>query len=232
MRATQHSGQGQRIGALDAAQKPESAAQAVAPDRSAGAMSGSVEPTKPTEGHGSASAKAIVKVADMPLESLTPNYVEAFHGTYLRRLQESVKDPKNLNIALTGRYGAGKSSVLNEFQENYDKSVLRLAISTLAPGEAGESTTNRIQKELVKQLLYGASKKVGKNSRFTKIDVLGKGRAFVESAAVVLTAGGLLFLLGLLPQTKWTGAQEATWVRVAAWAVAAVLVTLLVACCR
>ncbi|MFF0726047.1 hypothetical protein [Streptomyces sp. NPDC004134] len=168
----------------------------------------------------------------MPLESLTPKYEEGHHGTYLRRLEEAVKDPKNLNIALTGRYGAGKSSVLNEFQANHDKSVLRLAISTLAPGEEGESTTNRIQKEIVKQLLYGASEKVGKNSRFHKIAVLGKRKAFAQSAAVVGTVGGLLYLLGLLPHIKWTGAHEATWVRVAAWAGAAVLATLLVSAVR
>lgn len=168
----------------------------------------------------------------MPLESLTPSYDEGHHGTYLRRLEEAVKDPRNLNIALTGRYGAGKSSVLAQFQANHRKTTQRLAISTLAPGEKGESTTNRIQKEIVKQLLYGASEKVGKNSRFNKIAVLGKRKAFVQSAAIVACVGGLLYLLGWLPEIKWTGANEATWVRAAAWAGAAVLITLLVSVVR
>ncbi|WP_348769860.1 hypothetical protein [Rhodococcus sp. PAMC28707] len=34
----------------------------------------------------------------------------------MNRLEQAVKDPNNLNIALTGHYGAGKSSVLNEFE--------------------------------------------------------------------------------------------------------------------
>lgn len=224
--ATEQGDQGPSFGTSDAVENAGTSAQDV--DRTEGATSGLVAPTKSTEAKGSASAEAGMKVACMPLESLTPNYVEGFHRTYLRRLEEAVKDPRNLNIALTGHYGAGKSSVLNRFQASYDKSVLRLAISTLAPGEGGESTTNRIQKELVKQLLYGASEKVGKNSRFTKIAVLGKGRAFAQSAAFVLAVGGLLFLFGLLPQIRWTGAHEATWVQVAAWAGGAVLATLLV----
>lgn len=170
--------------------------------------------------------------AATPLEPLTPNYVESQHGTYLRRLEEAVKDPSNVNIALTGRYGAGKSSVLDQFQANHRRTTQRLAISTLAPGEEGETTTNRIQKEIVKQLLYGASQKVGKNSRFSKIAVLTKPRAFVQSAVTVGCVAALLYLLGWLPTIKWTGADEAVAVRVAAWTGAAVLATLVVSAVR
>lgn len=171
-------------------------------------------------------------VAAMPLESLTPNYDEKHHGTYLRRLEEVVKDPTNLNIALTGRYGAGKSSVLDRFEANHRKTTQRLAISTLAPGEEGESTTNRIQKEIVKQLLYGATEKVGKNSRFTKIAVLSKRTAVLQSAGFVVCVGGLLYLLGWLPAIKWTGDEQASWVRMVAWVGAGILATLAVSVVR
>lgn len=171
-------------------------------------------------------------VAAKPLESLAPRFKDEDHGTYLRRLEEAVKDPKNLNIALTGRYGAGKSSVLDEFEASHRRKTQRLAISTLAPGEEGETTTNRIQKEVVKQLLYGASQKVGKNSRFSKIAVLSKPRAFAESAVFVLGIGALLHLFGWLPDIKWTGADEATNIRWAGWAGAAALATMVVGSLR
>lgn len=167
------------------------------------------------------------KSADKPLQSLTPEYEEKHHGTYLKRLEQAVKDPNNLNIALTGRYGAGKSSVLNKFEAKNRRAVLRLAISTLAPGEDGETTTNRIQKEIVKQLLYGASEKVGKNSRFNKIAVLSWRKAFLQSAAVVLPLVGLAYVFGVLPELKWPTVQDATWLRVAVWAAAVGLVTVL-----
>lgn len=167
----------------------------------------------------------IKKSAEKPLQSLTPAYEERHHGTYLARLEEAVKDPNNRNIALTGRYGAGKSSVLNEFEAKNRKAVLRLAISTLAPGEQGETTTNRIQKEIVKQLLYGASEKVGRHSRFNKIAVLTRGRAFMQSAAVVLPLLGLTYVFGALPHLRWPTSDDEKWLRVAIWTIVAVLCT-------
>ncbi|MGW6036695.1 YobI family P-loop NTPase [Gordonia terrae] len=172
------------------------------------------------------------KSAEKPLESLTPKYEDKHHGTYLKRLQQAVKDPNNVNIALTGRYGAGKSSVLNKFEARNKRAVLRLAISTLAPGEEGESTTNRIQKEIVKQLLYGASEKVGKNSRFNKIAVLSRHRAFMQSLTVVLPLVGLAYIFGVLPQMKWPTEQDPTWWRVATWVAAIGFVTILGAVVR
>ena len=97
------------------------------------------------------------KLTAVSLKSLEPRYAESQHGGYLRRLESAAQDPKNRNIALSGRCGTGKSSVLDKFEENQKDSTLRLAISTLAPDGEGASLTNRIQKELVKQLLYSAS---------------------------------------------------------------------------
>lgn len=179
-----------------------------------------------------AKAMAERRSAGKPLQSLSPKYEEKHHGTYLKRLEQAVRDPKNLNIALTGRYGAGKSSVLNEFEAKNKRSVLRLAISTLAPGDEGEGTTNRIQKEIVKQLLYGASEKVGKNSRFNKIAVLSRRRAFIQSATVVLPLLGLAYVFGVLPQLKWPTAQDPMWLRVTIWVAAIGLVTALGAVAR
>ena len=161
----------------------------------------------------------------MPLESLTPRFIQAQHGTYLRRLNEAVKDTANLNIAVTGRYGAGKSSVLDQFAKNHGEEVLRLAISTLAPDEDGESTTNRIQKEIVKQLLYGASKKVGRFSRFNKIAALDWPTALWQSALVVVPLGLVAYVFGLLPDLDWpTGDVGWGW-RLLVWVGAASVLT-------
>lgn len=137
-----------------------------------------------------------------------------------------------MSISFVGRYGAGKSSVLNKFEARNKRAVLRLAISTLAPGEEGESTTNRIQKEIVKQLLYGASEKVGKNSRFNKIAVLSRRRAFMQSAAVVLPLVGLAYIFGVLPHLKWPTAEDPICLRVVAWVAAVGLLTALVTVVR
>jgi len=113
------------------------------------------------------SGAAVGKEESVSLYPLTPSYEDAEHGIYLRHLREALTGPVRgviHNIALTGGYGVGKSSILQELSEEFKKSALSLP--TLgetggAPGEGGEdnpavsgSVTNRIQKEIVKQLLY------------------------------------------------------------------------------
>lgn len=125
-------------------------------------------------------------MTDIELRSLAPEYIDDHHKTYVSRLNAAASDSRNKNIALTGRYGTCKSSILDEFTkgqetpqaETFDrkasgdkstkgkgkkrgkrkpspKKVLRISINTLEP-DKGEDLTNRIQKELVKQLVYRA----------------------------------------------------------------------------
>jgi hypothetical protein len=50
------------------------------------------------------------------LRSLSPEYVKAHRSIYLRHLEYAVDD-KNRDVALTDRYRAGNSSVLDAFEE-------------------------------------------------------------------------------------------------------------------
>jgi hypothetical protein len=155
--------------------------------------------------------------SSVALTSLAPQYQEEHHRTYLGRLENAVKEPKNLNIALTGRYGAGKSSVLDKFEEPRKSTTLRLAISTLGPNGEGATLTNRIQKELVKQLVYSASPRTMRHSRFRRSVALPWHRALGESAAAVTLLGALLALLDWLPPVTGTGVDNHGLVRIAAW---------------
>lgn len=51
------------------------------------------------------------------LQPLTPEYSEEAHGLYKRLLLGAVENEKIRNIALSGPYGAGKSSILEGFAE-------------------------------------------------------------------------------------------------------------------
>lgn len=62
-------------------------------------------------------ASVLTGCASVDLTSLAPKFEPDQHDTYLRRLNSAVEDDKNRNIALTGRYGAGKSSVLDGFEK-------------------------------------------------------------------------------------------------------------------
>ncbi len=177
------------------------------------------ETPSPAENNGGAEVlqASAVPFASISLASLAPRFDESQHQTYLARLNEVVADTRNRNIALTGRYGTGKSSVLDSFADTREH-TLRLAISTLGADSEGATTTNRIQKELVKQLIYSASPRTLRHSRFSRVTTLSTKRASVESVAAVGVAGLLLGAVGWLPPLIGTGdgqpwlAQAALWI--------------------
>lgn len=169
------------------------------------------------------------------LKSLAPQYDEGQHRTYLDRLEEAVQDVRNRNIAVSGRYGTGKSSVLDEFQETHRDSTLRLVISTLAPDPEDVTLTNRIQKEVLKQLVYSAQPRTLRHSRFRRRGTLPWWQLLVESAGVVFILGTLLVLLtllGLLPWQLATGPGLSGFERAVAWVGVAVLLGVVVAVLR
>ncbi|WP_284986547.1 hypothetical protein [Arthrobacter sp. fls2-241-R2A-172] len=124
----------------------------------------------------------------------------------MRHLEEAVLDKRNRNIALTGRYGAGKSSVLDNFQKKHDKDTIRISINTLGPDDDDEDLTNRIQKELVKQLVYRLTPGKIRRSRFARPKPVTKFRAFLHALFVSVVGLGLLWVLGVRSGPGWPDA--------------------------
>ena len=119
----------------------------------------------------------------IPLRSLAPSYDEQRHGVYLRALVRALRDQDDVrNIALTGAYGTGKSSVLQHLSEldEFRDRVLELSLSTVGvtqeqpdgPTQANPAAwtkTNLIQKEIVKQILYRDAPEHTRGSRFRRL---------------------------------------------------------------
>lgn len=144
---------------------------------------------------------------NVQLRTLAPEYDEEKHGIYVRHLEDAIQEKKNRNIALTGRYGSGKSSVLDSFENKHKESTLRISINTLGPDEDDEDLTNRIQKELVKQLVYRLKPGQIRRSRFARPKPLTKLRAFVQAVGLSAVGLGLLWLVGVRPSPQWPGAE-------------------------
>lgn len=140
------------------------------------------------------------------LRSLAPEFKGGQHEIYVRHLEEAVLDKRNRNIALTGRYGAGKSSVLDAFEEKHQQSTVRISINTLGPDKDDEDLTNRIQKELVKQLVYRLTPGKIRRSRFARPKPLTKGRAFLHALGVSVVSLGFLWVLGVRSGPGWPDA--------------------------
>lgn len=140
------------------------------------------------------------------LRSLAPEFENGQHGIYVRHLEEAVLDKRNRNIALTGRYGAGKSSVLDDFQKKHDKDTVRISINTLGPDKDDEDLTNRIQKELVKQLVYRLTPGKIRRSRFARPKPVTKGRAFLHALFISVVGLSFLWVLGVRSGPGWPDA--------------------------
>lgn len=141
------------------------------------------------------------------LLSLRPNYQPENHEVYLIAVEEALTgdSAKSIrNIALTGSYGTGKSSILQEVAARHTKEVIQVSLSTLGTEEvesgdsAAQSTTNRIQKEIVKQFLYSEDPARASGSRFRRISRL----KFWRELAAAMLVGPVVALVFLL--TGWS----------------------------
>jgi len=141
------------------------------------------------------------------LVPLTPEYIEKEHGGYVKALTEAISDDTVTNVALSGNYGVGKSSILHRFAnlEGNNNKVIEISLSTISPTTTEEQSsdqastlTNRIQKEIVKQLLYRELPQKTPGSRFRRIEKFNGKREAVNS---VLVSVGVMLLFLI---TGWT----------------------------
>jgi len=121
-------------------------------------------------------------------------------GIYSEALRFATSNDKILNIALTGPYGSGKSSVIQTFLADYRGTHLALSLASFLPdGERVDKRLNRqevaaekqeIERSILQQILYGVEADKLPFSRFKRIRI-PKRRALVVS---LLIAIGLAFL--------------------------------------
>src|SRR5699024_8336385 len=168
----------------------------------------------------------------MPWESLAPKFHPENHQAYLDLIERSLAHPDTRNIALTGAYGSGKSSILHELARTRrrrrwrTKRVVELSLSTLDPNlaatvqpenKAEAESSNRLQKELVKQLLYQLPPRKTPHSRFqraSKPSYWSGAKAALIAAMAVLVAWFVLVVTGwqdsLVQRVTQVG-WEASW---------------------
>ncbi|WEV73701.1 hypothetical protein OZX74_07300 [Bifidobacterium sp. ESL0798] len=81
-------------------------------------------------------------VPALKLNPLYPKYDEDSHQIYVDQLDDALGDSEIRNIALSGPYGSGKSSVLGQFSEKHQGDVVQISLASLAAGASGTASPN------------------------------------------------------------------------------------------
>lgn len=109
---------------------------------------------------------------------------------YSDAIRFALSREKVLNIALTGPYGSGKSSIIQSFLKSYGKPVLQISLASFVSGteasagtkagsaKGGKVTRQEIERSILQQMLYGADSNKLPFSRFKRIQSPGAGSAF------------------------------------------------------
>lgn len=169
---------------------------------------------------------------ELTLRSLSPSYDPEQHSDYVGILTTALGKTGTdapRNIALTGHYGSGKSSVLLQAQRELEQAgakVINLSLPSLGIGDGrlpmdGDKAlerTNLIQKEIVKQLLYRRKPSDMPASRYRRLDTFQVVPALRTAAGAGAAATGFALLAKVpnkvreaLPQSAWAWIDHHLW---------------------
>lgn len=159
----------------------------------------------------------------LKLLPLYPTSLPSEHETYIQALNMALKDKEIHNIALTGSYGSGKSSILKDFISNKKDSSILISFSTLGasldsyttkPDQSSEnkldSKANLIQKEIVKQILHREKYDNIPASRYPKISKISFRKTIYWALALTAAFPILFYALGKLTLTNFSAIRAAT----------------------
>jgi hypothetical protein len=93
-------------------------------------------------------------------------------GVYAEALNYATNNERVFNIALTGPYGSGKSSIIKSFLKQYQRPALNISLAAFVPGvDAASKKVHRqeIERSILQQMLYGADANKLPLSRFKRI---------------------------------------------------------------
>ncbi|MBO2656376.1 ATP-binding protein [Shewanella algae] len=121
-------------------------------------------------------------------------------GVYSEAILYATNNAKVSNIALTGPYGSGKSSIIQSFLKKYRRPALQISLASFAPEADSGSPVNRqeIERSILQQILYGADANKLPLSRFKRIQSPGLW-AFLKSLYIML---GILAIWYVLSQRE------------------------------
>jgi hypothetical protein len=110
-------------------------------------------------------------------EDITSNPVEGFSAKLLNKeqdkhsilLKEAISDNSIFNIALSGPYGSGKTSIIKTFKDKYDLRYIDISLATFDDKFTNVESTLKLEYCILKQLFYKVHPDKVPESRFKRI---------------------------------------------------------------
>lgn len=148
--------------------------------------------------------------AIMAYNALTPTDQAKDCGSYMDALSWALKQDKIHNIAISGPYGSGKSSVIRTFfstrgqHSQYKHLTISLAtFNGTVQGNNQELQSRLIESSILEQLFYHEEDSHIPDSRFKKIRKQHRGKLFTYALAAVLFGLLIIFLFSPSLLSTW-----------------------------
>lgn len=132
--------------------------------------------------------------------SLTPTNCADNCEVYMDALQEALQNPDIKNVAVTGPYGSGKSSVIRTFFDRHNRELklkyLTITLATFKPEKGSTSSVERcaIEGSILEQLFYHEKDSNIPDSRFKKIHKQPRKKLFLYALVATLYISLVVFL--------------------------------------
>lgn len=119
-------------------------------------------------------------------------------GIYSEAILFAINNTKVHNIALTGPYGSGKSSIIQSFLKRYRRSALHISLAAFIPepdAQIEKVGRQEIERSILQQMLYGADANKLPFSRFKRIKSPSTCLSIFKSFWIMLGGLALWYLL-------------------------------------
>jgi len=141
-------------------------------------------------------------------EDLTPSDNLELDPTYEGTLLWALRKSPIQNIALTGRYGSGKSSILRTFERRHKEyTYLNISLATFDEKiESGSADARQlVETSILQQIFYKVKSSKIPDSRFKRIRKLGTGGQIIWTliALIWLLSTAQLFKPGVFNTVTW-----------------------------
>ncbi|KTF10401.1 MULTISPECIES: YobI family P-loop NTPase [Pseudoalteromonas] len=128
---------------------------------------------------------------NLNLVDLTPNDEAEDCDVYFEAIEKALQNSKVKNIALTGPYGSGKSSIIKSFEKKYSAhKFLNISLASFKEDKESLSPEMQLQQDrliersIIQQIFYGADSGILTHSRFKRIKVPNQKKSFVNACLI------------------------------------------------